>query len=419
MFRIRLGQACCLVGFLPFTAVASNGLNLIGYGAESVAMGGADVAVAADTLALNTNPAGIARLGGHALDVHNAVAHALNVSHADSLGNDQSVSNRLVPVAGMGYVSRPMDSRCAWGVAFFGQGGAGFVYDDVKTVFGSVDEMSSLVRIGRLSPGVACETGGGLYLGAALAVSRADIRQKVFPSTSTGLFSGMDLKGAKGWGTTVKLGMLATVSKTLTLGVSFTPKVELPLRDGRLISNQTATGLGLVTYRDVKIDGLALPTELSIGAAWRPNDDWLLSAELSWLDWSAAATRSTLTARKPDNATASDIKLMSTLGWRDQMVLALGAAWNLKARAVLYAGLNLARNPIPSSHLTPILAPIGERHWTVGFKRALGSEWSLTFATEYQVRNTVTYTNPEFPLGLDATARNECVAMHVVLGRRW
>ena len=66
MFRIRLGQACCLVGFLPFTAVASNGLNLIGYGAESVAMGGADVAVAADTLALNTNPAGIARLGGHA-----------------------------------------------------------------------------------------------------------------------------------------------------------------------------------------------------------------------------------------------------------------------------------------------------------------------------------------------------------------
>ena len=98
MFRIRLGQACCLVGFLPFTAVASNGLNLIGYGAESVAMGGADVAVAADTLALNTNPAGIARLGGHALDVHNAVAHALNVSHADSLGNDQSVSNRLVPV---------------------------------------------------------------------------------------------------------------------------------------------------------------------------------------------------------------------------------------------------------------------------------------------------------------------------------
>jgi long-chain fatty acid transport protein len=42
-----------------FPSAASNGLTLIGTGTESVGMGGADVAVARDTTALSTNPAGL------------------------------------------------------------------------------------------------------------------------------------------------------------------------------------------------------------------------------------------------------------------------------------------------------------------------------------------------------------------------
>lgn len=414
---VRVGVVGVLA-MLAQAAQASNGLNLIGYGAESVAMGGADVAVAGDTLALNTNPAGIARLGPRSLDLYNAVAHALDVSHADGLGNDRSVSNRFIPLGGIGYARRPVGARCAWGVAFFGQGGAGFVYDDLNTAFGTVDELSSLVRIARLSPGIGCETDGGVLLGAALALNHADIRQKVFPTTSAGPFWGSDLKGARGWGATVKLGVLAPLGERLSLGASFTPRVRLPLDGGRLVSNQAAAGRGLVTYRDVRIDGLALPTEVSVGAAWRPDPDWLVSAELTWLDWSRAATRSTLTARNPDDPAAPDIRVTSTLDWRDQMVLALGAAYRLDARTTLYAGLNLARNPIPPAHLSPLLAPIGQRHLTLGFKRALGREWSFTLATEYQFRNSVAYTNAELPLGA-ARERNESVALHTVFGRHW
>ena len=145
----------------------------------------------------------------------------------------------------------------------------------------------------------------------------------------------------------------------------------------------------------------------------------MLSAELTWLDWSRAATRSTLAARNPDNAAAPDLNVTSALNWRDQVVLAIGAAWNMDSRTTLYAGLNLARNPIPPTHLNPILAPVGERHLTFGIKRALDTEWSFAFATEYQFRNTVTYTNPDLPFGVDARERNESVAFHAVFGRRW
>lgn len=406
-------------GLFPLVAQASNGLNLIGYGAESVAMGGADVAVAADSLALNTNPAGIARLGPRALDLHNALAHALDVSHADGFGNDQSVSNRFIPAGGIGYVRHPEGSRCAWGVAFFGQGGAGFVYENLNTLFGSVDDLSSLVRIARLSPGIACEMDSGVSVGAALALNYADIRQKIFPATSAGAFFGSDLKGASGWGVTVKLGVLAPVSDTLTFGATFTPKVDLPLRGGQLTSNQTAAGRGSVTYHDVAIDGLALPNEASLGLAWRPAPDWRLSAELTWLDWSDAATRSTLTAASPDDPAAPPLSATSTLDWRDQVVLALGVAWRATPATTLYAGFNAARSPVPPEHLSPLLAPIGERHLSLGMKRALSREWALSLAAEYQFRNTVTYTNPELPLGANATERNENLALHAMFGKRW
>ena len=45
-----------LTASLP--AMATKGINIIGFGTESTLMGGADTPVARDTSALNTNPAG-------------------------------------------------------------------------------------------------------------------------------------------------------------------------------------------------------------------------------------------------------------------------------------------------------------------------------------------------------------------------
>ena len=42
------------------TSNAANGMNMIGFGAESVAMGGADLAVTDNPSSMNINPAGLA-----------------------------------------------------------------------------------------------------------------------------------------------------------------------------------------------------------------------------------------------------------------------------------------------------------------------------------------------------------------------
>lgn len=79
---------------------------MIGFGNESVLMAGADTAVARDTSSLNTNPAGLARIGGSAFDVYSAAAFALDNGHADRFGNDISASNRVTSIAGGGFARR-------------------------------------------------------------------------------------------------------------------------------------------------------------------------------------------------------------------------------------------------------------------------------------------------------------------------
>ncbi|HZI83127.1 MAG TPA: aromatic hydrocarbon degradation protein, partial [Casimicrobiaceae bacterium] len=114
---------------------ASNGLTLIGTGAESVAMGGADVAVARDTTALSTNPAGLSQLPGWAHDGFVGAAFATDVAHADQFGNDQNVANWVVPVGGAGVSKRIDGHDVTLGIGMFAQAGAGSIYNDLTTPF--------------------------------------------------------------------------------------------------------------------------------------------------------------------------------------------------------------------------------------------------------------------------------------------
>ena len=409
------------------SASATNGLNLIGFGAESVLMGGADVAVARDTTALNTNPAGLARIRGHALDMFGAVAYGSDVRHLDSFGNDRNVSNRVIPIGGFGYAQPIADTGITAGIGLFAQGGAGNIYKNLATAFGTRDDLSGLFGIARLSPGAAWQATERLALGMSVPITFATARQKIFPGTSVfnagnpaASFFGYELKGAQTLKTGFKLGMQYRASDTLMLGATYTQKTSLPLTGGSLVSNMSAIGLGQVTYHDARIDGLALPREVGLGAAWQPREGWLLSFKLAWLNWAESIQTSTLTASNPDNPLAPAM-LSSTAAnnWRNQNVYAIGAAIDLSPQDTLLLGYNYGRSPIPLQNLNPLLAAIGEHHFTAGFSHQLGAEWKLACGFEYQRGAHAVYTNPALPFGPNAQERANYPAFDVMLSRRW
>jgi long-chain fatty acid transport protein len=398
-------------------ASATNGFNLIGFAAESTLMGGADIAVARDTSALNTNPAGLVQIHGQAFDGFVSVLRTLDLAHQDSFGNDTEASNRYTLLGGGGYARALENLPCTAGVGLFAQGGAGGVFKNLNTAFGTNDNLSSLFGIAKITPGIGCQVTDSLSLGASLGIIYGTLQQRVFPSTSTTAFAGYALDDVSALKMGFKLGAQYQVNPQLTLAATYTEKTDLPLTGGNLVANMSAFGLGSVEYRNASVKGLALPREIALGMALRPSEPWLLSFKLNWINWADAEKSVTLRASDPDNALApSVISNVSPQDWKNQLVFASGLAYTLNERTTLYSGYNYGRNPIPAQNVSPLMAGIIEHHITFGAARQINAEWQFTGGVEYMFPSTVKYTSPLFG---NAEVRNEAVFLHFMLSRRW
>jgi len=417
-----------LLAAWPAPTWATNGLNVIGFGGESVAMGGADLAVARDTTALNTNPAGLAQIGSSRVDFYGSAAYTIDLHHRDAQGHTEEVDKKLFFGGDAGCAVPVAAGRLAIGIGIFGQGGSGIVYDDFATPTGMHGELSNEYGIARITPGVSLRVNDALFLGASAVITYAEEKQRFFPETSvvdptdrSRSFFGFKLDDMATVDAGFKLGLMFRPVRRVTLGMAYTSQVDLDLDGGELVSNQTATGAGMVTYRDVSLSGAGQPQELGLGMAVQATETLLVSAELTWLDWSRAAKRSHLRARDPDRDTeVTVIDQQTPLDWRDQYVIALGLAYDLSERTVLRAGYNYGRNPIPKETLSPLLPNIAEHHLTAGAGHRLTDHWRIDAAFEYQLPNQVTYTNPEQPIfGPDAQEHQEFAAVHVMVSRQW
>jgi long-chain fatty acid transport protein len=416
------GELLLLSVLIATPAEASNGLNLIGFGTESAMMGGADVAVARDTTALNTNPAGLGQLKRPALDVYSATAYSLDVGHQDPI-NDARVSNHFISIGGFGY-SRPLGlSNVTAGVGMFVQGGAGNQFDSIGTGFGNNDELSALFGVLKFIAGASWQVTEKLAVGASVAAIYSRVEQRVFPNTSVPgptPFFGLQLKGVDGINPGFRMGVQYNPDARWTWGATFAAKSKLTMDGGSAIVNMTAVGLGMVNYSSVRLSGLALPYEVAAGVAWQATDRTLLSVKLEWLNWADALKSSTLTLSSPNQPGApATIVSQAALDWNNQTVIAAGVAHQLDERTTLRAGFNYGANPIPAQTTSPLLAAIGERHYTAGGSRRFDNGWELGGGLEYQPSKRVSYSNPQAPLGVNAQERNKYVAAHVMFSRRW
>ncbi|MDO9151741.1 MAG: outer membrane protein transport protein [Methylotenera sp.] len=395
---------------------ATNGFNLIGYGAESTLMGGADTAVARDTSALNTNPAGLAQIKGKMFDAYGSMLRTTDLAHKDAR-NDQHADNRYVFLAGGGYAQQLENSPCTAGIGFFSQGGAGAVFKHIKTPFGTDDEMSSLFAIAKVTPGIGCQVTDNLSIGGSVSLIYASIEQKFFYHTPpAGGFAGFENKGADTIRLGFKLGAQYKLNEQWTLGASYTEKTELPLTGGTAKFNFGASGIA--KYDNLSIKGFALPREVAIGAAFKPNPDLLLSAKINWLNWADAINDVTTTWSDTSNASApASMVNVTQQDWHNQIVYALGAAYTYNDKTTLYAGYNYGKNPVPRNNSSALLAATLEQHVTLGFARQLDETWKLTSGIEFLLPKKVTYDSPLF--GNNTEVRNEGFFLHLMLSKQW
>ena len=414
---LSLWQGVCL---------ATNGLNLIGHGTESIAMGGADLAISRDTSALNLNPAGLTQIDSKEFDLIGILAHSDPVRYKDSFGNNVENSNDFIGGGTFGYAARLNNIPLTAGIAVFAQGGAGAEFKNLTTVFGTTDSMENILRLARLNAGASYVIDEHWSIGGALIVSYADDKQELFPDTSVSTgdpatsFFGFSMKGLKATGLGAKLGAQYRTSSGITVGAAYTTPSKLEFKGGEYISNQTSIGAGMVKYRDVKADGIDMPQELGIGIAIQSTPSFLWSVEINWINWSNAVKKTTLHVKDPDNATPfPSFTFVNHLDWNNQIVYALGLAYSVTDTLTLRAGYNYAKQPVPSQSLSPLLSPITEQHIGLGVAYHLKKTWRADFTYLLDRRASETYTNPNIPFGSNTVVDGRAHSYYVSLIHTW
>ena len=419
-----------LFGIVPSLCLGANGLRPIGMSAESIAMGGADLTLAHDTTSLHSNPAGLAAISKAHFDFYGAGGIPRNVRHRDELGNDAEL---ITPRKEFGYYNdylgfgwRLDGQPLAIGLGLFGQS-LKAEYRDLTTIHGTRDNLLSSSKTSSVSAGLGYAIDNRWSIGAAWSLIRTAATEHNLPDTShfdlfdpSKSFFGYRMEDAKASGTGFRFGVLYQPSPFLHWGLAYSKKVKLTLTGDRFDSNQSAIGLGTVTYRNVRLTGLNQPQELGTGVAIQTGERWLTAFQLKWIDWSGAIGTTALTVEDPNNPVAlSTITASTQDNWRDQYVYAVGFAYRWDDAIRLRFGYNYGRNPVPPQTLRPLLAPIGEHHLTLGSGYSPTKHWQIDSSIEYLLPKSVRYTNLANQFGPNAAERSEGLALHLSVAHRW
>lgn len=420
--------ALALAGLVaPGVALATNGMNMEGYGPVGTAMGGASYAYDNGTAAMMNNPATLGLMGeGSRLDVAVGMLGPDVKAKMNGMPDAKSGGDAYYMPA-VGYVKK--QGALTYGVGVFAQGGMGTEYSGNSLMSaGSGRQTRSEVGVGRalipLSYNVSPElTIGGsvdfVWAGMDLQMAMSgrqfmDMMPKTMNPMATNsggtvsgsmvqAFGGMmqagmlNMANPVGWGYfdfsnsndftgkahatgyAGKLGVVYKASPKLTLGATYHSKTNLSDLEasGATVSfnvnmangaNMTIPVVGKISVRDFQ-----WPETYGFGLAFQATDALLIAADYKRIGWQNVMKdfKMTFTADSAQSGMAAGFggtQLNATMfqNWKDQDVFMLGAAYKLNPQLTLRGGVNFANNPIPDSYLNALFPAIVKNHVTLG-----------------------------------------------------
>lgn len=372
-------------------AAATNGMRMIGFGSVQSSMGGASVAAPLDASTIITNPAGLGALDRR-LDVSGTgfsptVKYSANgAASGSTVESDRPMD--FIPT--LGAVYRTTD-RLTLGVAFLGTTGMGVDYG--ADLYGSTTKTSYLNM--RLAPAVAFKVTDRLSVGAAANLQYAQMEYAV------GGAMGMpprDAAGAFGYGAT--LGLTYRAPENVTLGVAYETKssfqdfeFDVPAHD--LVVGFDGGGNPIVFPIPGGTEKLDFdqPDVLTVGAAFRPVEPLLVATDVQWIRWSRTNGDGLPVFASDPMTTGAQTWSM---GWSDQFVFKVGAAFDVSKQLQVRAGYNYGKSPLDAGRAFENIAfpAIAEHHFTLGGGYALGTV-TLNAAVVYSPEAKLAGSNPD------------------------
>ena len=379
-------------------AFATNGYFLHGIGTSSKAMAGATVALPQEALDADTNPAaGVFVNGGYSFSLalfspdreYTITGNPSGMPQTFGLTPGTIASeSKYFPMPAAGYNFRPNDVS-ALTVNFTAHGGMNTDYR-TNTFYGSDHTGVDLAQV-FLTTSYARKITANQSLGiSAVAVAQ---RFKASGLEAFAAFSGdPDCLTGNGYkwshGIGVKLGYLAQPTDKLSLGISFSPTIQMSKFDAYC---------GLFAQEG----SFDIPASATAGLAYELVEPLTVTADYQRIHYSDIPAVGN--AFLPNIATSPlGSEGGAGFGWQDIDVYKVGLQWKASDVWTWRAGYSKSEQPIPDSEvLFNILAPgVVQDHITIGFSKVMERSGRFNVALMYAPSNTVRGGNPlEVPGG--------------------
>ena len=387
------GLALTALGLgLATQASATNGVNLIGIGPISRALGGTGIAAPQDAVsAVFSNPAAMCLsdvCSKPQLDF-SLTTFMPNTSAKMSMGpntfeGDSDSDLYFIPALG---VSLPIGGDAShWraGFALYGISGLGVDYE--KEVIGNYVPFNyTELQIMKIAPSIAYMVTPDISIGASMHVNYASL--EIGSSTL-----GTGKNSANDWSMGLQIGATWKVSRCVTAGLTYTTAQSNSFAGVMPVFNEFGP-TGATEAFD-----LESPQQVGLGVAWVGVDDKLtLSADGKWMNW-------------------GDADGYSDFGWENQWTLGLGAQYEVvEDKVVLRAGYNYGKNPLRNQSfqqdMMSIVAfpAIVEHHIGLGVGYQINDEFVLNLSWVHAFENTMKSSTPDGSASVESSLSEDTI----------
>ncbi|MFO8141738.1 MAG: outer membrane protein transport protein [Marinobacter sp.] len=399
----RILAAATFTAALPSAALATNGYFSHGYGTINSGMAGAGAALAQDSIAAATNPAGMAFVGSRmdgGLEIfsprrnYNVEGGVMNPPQGTFYLAPGEISSKndafLIPHFGY---NRDLGNGHSLGLSVFANGGMNTEYSGANG--GTFFAGKTGVNLEQLfiAPTWSWEFSEGQALGISPLIAYQRFEAKGLQSfgdfsSNPGALS--DNGTDEAWGYGLHIGWQGEVTDTLRAGLSWRTILEM---------EKFSQYEGLFAEQG----GFDIPQLFNAGIAWSGIQNHWLLLDLQHIRYSEINS-----IGNPMQPNLMQPNLMQAklgddqgagFGWDNMTIVKLGWQWQQSNEQTWRAGVSYGEQPIPDEDvLFNILAPgVQEWHFTGGFTRRFSEAVEVSGMAFYSPRKTVRGENPLGP----------------------
>jgi long-chain fatty acid transport protein len=378
--------------FATQQAMATNGDNMIGFGAISRAMGGTGIANTMGAESVLKNPALLAPTNNFEF-IFAGTYFAPNLKAQDNMAGagftekKSSANKFLIPAIAF---SSKITENLSFGLGAFGTSGLGADYRDTTATDG-LYRMSTSLSTMKFTPALAYNM-DNLRLGIGASIMYGSLGMS-YDRTGSGAGTTTNI-ASEGAGSSDDLGTgfdlgIAYKINNFSIGANYQSAILMEYKH-QLIDAATDFGAGTI----ITSDKLEQPAEYGLGVAYN-YQALTATADYKIINWAKAEG-------------------YNRFGWEDQKVIALGLSYDLSPFTIR-AGYNHAKSPLGDTAIKNAVAgarqsinafnmigfpAVVEDHYTIGCGYAVTKTFNMDLA--FVLVPEVTTTTPGLNMGSGA-----------------